>query len=189
MRTIEQIAIKTQDIQTRIADIGPIYPFNGSPNIEDHPAHATDWVVDEVTAVHVFLHPGYLAAVLGDKFSVRLAFNYDIIPGRELELIQLLDGHSVQLDPPFQGLSHLGYHIVDDRSLFGELMWWEGRGYLCTQISATVSHTGTPKRYVYAFIDTRAQIGFYTKVISRVTYPRTIESLVEEFEHVNRTRR
>lgn len=182
MRAIEQIAIKTRDITQRIKTLESIYPFH-DPSI----AESTKWVLDKVHAVHIYLHPEYIRQPVGSGFEVQLAFNYDIIPGRELELIQLLTGETVQLmeGEPGEGLSHLGYHIRDTDRLLKELNWWNTLGHIVTQVSITTDHTGTSKRYMYAFIDTRKQIGAYTKVISRMTYPRLIEELIREYSRVN----
>jgi len=187
MRAIEQIAIKTRDIAKRIKDVGLMYPFNGhmTQNAEE-----TKWILDRVNAVNIYLHPNYSKAAVGSQFAVQLAFNYDIIPNRELELIQLLNGETVQLmqGEPGEGLSHLGYHIPDTDRLIQELEWWNVLGYIVAQVSVTTDHTGTSKRYMYAFIDTRSQIGAFTKVIARMSYSRELDSLVGEYSHVNTLR-
>lgn len=184
MRAIEQIAIKTRDITQRIKDIGPIYPFNGHMTRN---AESLKWILDQVHAVNVYLHPDYSRRAVGSAFDVQLAFNYDLIPGRELELIQLLGGETVQLmqGEPGEGLSHFGYHVLDNERLRAELEWWNVLGFVVTQVSVTTDHTGTSKRYMYAFVDTRLQIGAYTKVISRVSYPQSVEDLVQEYSRVN----
>jgi hypothetical protein len=185
MRAFEQIALKTRDITQRIKDVGPIYPFNGHMTRNAEP---TKWVLDRVHAVNIYLHPDYSCAAVGTGFEVQLAFNYDLIPGRELELIQLLSGETVQLrgdESDNEGLSHLGYHIPDADDLRRECEWWSVLKRTVVQVSVTTDHSGTSKRYMYAFIDTREQIGAYTKVISRVSYPRAIDSLVGEFSRVN----
>jgi len=189
MRAIEQIAIKTRDIEARIKSIGWLFPFNGHP-VTDHMSkikHPIIWVHDQVNAVHVYSNPDYTLPAVGSGFEVRLAFNYDLIEGSELELIQLISGHTVQFDTKHEheGLSHFGYHIRDGDRLRAEIEWWNTFKFSCAQVSATTSHTGTEKRYLYAFIDTRQQIGTYTKIISRVTYPHEINQWISEFSDVN----
>lgn len=186
MRAFEQIALTTLDIDARIRHLGTLHTFDGKP-----PKHS-EWVHDCVQATHIYVHPDYMRGQIGGEFSVRLAFNYDLIPGKELELIQLISGKTVQLVPGLMhdGLSHLGYHIPDSAWLFAELDWWAALGYPCAQVSVTTQHTGTAKRYLYAFVDTRAHLGAYTKVISRMPVEtRGLISLVEEYSHVNAARR
>lgn len=186
MRAYEQIAIKTFDVAQRVQDNAWTRAFD-----EHGQADLMKWKRDDVSAVHIYLHPDYMPVPIGSSFRVRLAFNYDLIPGKELELIQLLEGQTVQLmlGEPGEGLSHLGYHIPDSMWLLTELDWWNVQGFACTQISVTTEHTGTNRRYLYAFVDTRQQIGAYTKIISRMTGSRDLSSLVEEYSHVNTTRR
>jgi len=181
MRPVEQIAFRTANMDHAIAGIHRVHPFIPYTPLE------TKWVTDRVTAVHVYTHHDYFTHGVhpGDLFNVKLAFNYDLIPGRELELIQLMSGITVQLPGNHtSGLSHLGYHIPDGAILYDEIQWWKDRNFPCAQISATTEHSGTEKRYLYAFIDTRPVLGVFTKVIARVMNPRPVESLIEEFEHV-----
>lgn len=152
-RPYDQIAICTKQMDRRIAQIG----------------HDLKWVRDTVTAVNVFLHPKYTSRTPGDTFAVDLAFNYDLVPTRELELIRVVRGSTVQLESHRDGdLSHLGYHIADGDDLLAEILRWMDAGFTCGQVSQTINHTGTPKRYQYAFINTRRSIGTWTKIISRV---------------------
>jgi hypothetical protein len=166
LRPYEQIAIKTVDINRRIKSIGNIATADIA--ISDD-----KWIQDSVSAVNVFADRTYGVSNVGQSFSVRLAFNYSLIPGRELELIQLVKGTSVQFidGNGLNGnqLAHLGYHIPDDASLFDEVSMWRASGRKCAQIAQTTDHIGTSKRYQYAFIDTRNEIGTWTKIISRRT--------------------
>jgi hypothetical protein len=181
MRPIEQIALKVVDRDRAITAIGDVLPITGA-------GEPMKWIRDRVSAVHVYLNSNYTKEAVGSGFSVALAFNYELMPLKELELIQLLTGFTVQLpsDENFNGgLSHLGYHIKDGDSLFNELLWWNAGGYRVAQVSVTTDHTGTTKRYMYAFVDTRAEVGVFTKVIARIQHPRDINDLVEEFSRVN----
>jgi hypothetical protein len=145
---------------------------------------AAPWVFDLVDAVHLFALPH-----LGDSFQVELAFNYTLLTDAELELIQLRHGLTVQLplqadagfaDGPIlnpQVLSHLGYHLPDvegeaeqDQQMVAELQEWIRAGCPVHQISQTVVHKGTKRRYRYAFADTRKLVGVYTKVIQRLSF-------------------
>lgn len=185
MHKIEQIAMKTGDIEHRIQTIGDVYD-RGPVTVMKF---ETKWVRDTVRAKHVFVSPLYmLPSQLGMEFGVHLAFNYDIIPTRELELIQLDFGQTVQMVRDERlGLAHLGYHIPDGGDLRHEVYDWNKRGFRCAQISMTLAHSGTPRRYLYAFIDTLDQIGTYTKVIARRTdvHDKTYDDFVQEFSRVN----
>lgn len=160
MRPIEQIAVVSQDIE-RHRDFLTI------------PHSRNKWTVDTVEALHVA--PSH---VLGQSFKVRLAFNYHIVKGKEFELIQLLEGWTIQLYVPGtyryeRGLSHLGYHVADQKrspdALKDEVTSWAQRGFPCHQISETIGHTGkVPGRYRYAFIDTRMVLGTWLKIIQRL---------------------
>lgn len=145
---------------------------------------AAPWIFDLVDAVHLFALPH-----LGDSFQVELAFNYTLIPSTELELIQLRLGQTVQLPlqadagyaPPTvmnpQGLSHLGYHLKDvegieeqEAQLLAEMQSWIRNSCPIVQLSQTVVHSGTKRRYRYAFADTRHLVGTYTKIIQRLSF-------------------
>lgn len=194
MRSYEQIAIRTSDIDKRIERVGVLHPYFGSQTPYPEIGYAnTKWVRDEVHAEHVYVHPAYMGGrvTAGMTFGVRLAFNYQLIPTRELELIQLLHGDTVQLRQDRglvvgdEGLSHLGYHVPDGYRLRQEIRYWNDQNFVCAQVSCTTVHSGTSKRYVYAFIDTRHQIGAWTKIISRVTIGEY--AMREEFENVNKS--
>lgn len=155
-RQVEQIAINVHDIDQHIAAIAPKHDLN--------------WVRDRVDAVHVYA----AFQTLGESFQVELAFNYDLIPGKELELIQLRNGMTVQLIANGQ-LSHFGYHLPDpatlvdaDQRMVNELRLWQEAGAKICQVSQTLLHAGTKMRYRYAFADTRASVGAWTKIIQRM---------------------
>lgn len=183
MRPYDQIALITFDIADRIKRIPAIYLANDYTGAE---TKDSKWIHDTVHAVHVF--GNHLAIEVGKSFTVQLAFNYQIIPGRELELIHLVEGSTAQFynHGGRDGLSHLGYHIPNNGSLKDEIVWWNRLGYKCAQVSMTTDHQGTPQRYLYAFIDTRTQIGAWTKVIYRVSGVRRIEDCIQEFADVNK---
>ena len=153
---------------------------------------AAPWIYDLVDAVHLFA----AEPRLGDSFQVELAFNYTLLPNTELELIQLRLGQTIQLplqvDAGFaeptimntQGLSHLGYHLPDvegveeqETQMRADMQSWIRNGCRVVQLSQTVVHSGTKRRYRYAFVDTRALVGTYTKVIQRLSFPSNDLSL------------
>lgn len=126
----------------------------------------TEWIVDQVSAVNI------AGTLVGTSFKADLAFNYTVIPGKELELISLQEGKSGQFDnglgePVHEGLSHMGVHVENIESyISGNTIL---RDDLLLQISETFHHTGTERRYRYALIDTRDSLGFISKLIERVS--------------------
>lgn len=156
MFTIEQIAFETTNMDETIR----AYAFLAGVD----PA---SWVRDDVEALHL-----YYPEMTGRTFAVALAFNYTHIPTRELELIQQRSGHSCQLmSRPDARLAHVGYHTADEdnapNALVQEIAAFRTVGCPLVQLSATLAHTGTKKRYAYAFVDTRTINGVYTKIIQR----------------------
>src|SRR4051812_42873563 len=129
MRPIEQIAIRTPNVDQQILIMNHLTADEEDPTPQ--------WVIDVVHATHVYVFPGHSMAEPGEPFAVKLAFNYSLIPGKELELIQLLRGKSIQLTGAESGLSHFGYHIPDGASMLDELIRWKMKGFLCSQVSAT----------------------------------------------------
>lgn len=125
------------------------------------------WVTDIVLAQVKGVMAGLVGIEEGDGFMVALAFNYTIYPC-EFELIQVLQGHTVQIPqyvhPSRPGLSHYGYH-VDDIEKAKEA--FERCGYQMMTHVRTLNHEGCPHTYEYAFMDTR-QLGFVSKLIWRV---------------------
>jgi hypothetical protein len=179
IRPYEQIAIRTRDVDARVREMQSLTQTNSEPQV-------TRWILDTVSAINV-----YTVGVIdvGSIFTVRLAFNYGLIPGKELELIGLLSGETCQMMDigtgklANEGLSHLGYHIPDGADLRDEIDQWERSGQQCMQVSRTVVHSGTRVRYEYAYIDTRSKIGAWTKIISRVPMndPTTIDEVIQKY--------
>jgi len=143
---------------------------------------ASTWVYDTVDAIHIWERdpcPTHAIPPHVDPtaFSVRLAFNYTLFPDKELELIQLLEGHSCQLtnlgrrgEPV---VSHVGYHVadfhVDPDALEKEILYWHALGSPCAQVSQTVRHAGTTRRYRYAFVfDRHFPQPMWVKLIQRI---------------------
>lgn len=109
--------------------------------------------------------------------TARLAFNYQLIPGKELELIEYEKGWNWLAERedsgiPF-GLSHLGLHVPEDtdldaikRSLFDRF------GFEVAQEVKTMSHTNPAirdtRRYRYVIFDSHNVLGFDLKLIQRI---------------------
>jgi len=134
-----------------------------------------EWVYDTVTAKGIvrghFLHDGFDVI----ENVANLAFNYDAIPGKELELIHYNYGKNfLGLKMP-GSLSHLGWHVdsIDD--------WREDmdeRGFCLVQEVITLSHTSpaVDKRYHYAIYNHEAT-RYAWKLIERVHSERADEEL------------
>ena len=152
MFSIEQVALRSSDIDR---DIDRYIQLRHN-----------EWVQDCVHAAHLYVDPTCgLSALLGDDFEVRLAFNYTVIQGQEFELIQPINGRTVQLMDWTPGmptqfrLSHLGYHVEDQQmdpamedTLLAELRRLQEAGGRVLQISQTTMHQNTSRRYRYAFV-------------------------------------
>lgn len=142
------------------------------------------WVRDTVTAQHLFARPDLN---LGETFRVELAFNYEFLPGIEFELIRLVDGQTCQLPPTVFSLSHFGYHIADQinepyeieqDSLLVELRRQRAFGLEILQVSQTVAHENTQRRYRYAFVQLDPLMA-PVKIIQRIVSPRWTQGTVE----------
>jgi hypothetical protein len=137
----------------------------------------TPWVRDQVFAVNLYRNWSEGSAI--SAFEVKLAFNYSVIEGVEYELIELVRGRTCQFDSkaksasPQGTLSHLGYHVADyadnPASLMNALEFWKRKHFKILQVAQTVSHSGTDKRYRYAFVDTTWLFGAPVKIIQRYT--------------------
>jgi hypothetical protein len=140
-----------------------------------------------VEARHIFVHPNWFPD-LGERFKVRLAFNYSLIPGTEFELIELTSGSSIQL-LQHNHLSHMGFHTARDQpddgtidSLLEELQQLQKLGCEILQVSQTIEHSNTARRYRYGFVSGAATGGVLVKVIQRiipVKPSKTAKSLAE----------
>lgn len=185
-RMIEQIAMRVasrDDGINRYAQVG-----------------LATWVADDVHAIHLFADP---QLELGEDFQVKLAFNYDLFDGgakMEYELIELVQGRTVQLpQDQSHGLSHYGYHTENQDasmdkpdSLSQDLSRWIQAGFRVVQVSQTILHANTKRRYRYAFVDTRQLHGAYLKVIQRMSMPsdeRTVKIGKDQFRWLADQRR
>lgn len=116
--------------------------------------------------------------------EAHLRYNYQIA-GVEFEVLQYTQGRSWHEDdgnePPT--VSHLGIHVDDLDAWMGRL---DGLGYRRAQDVRTVSHTNPAikdnRRYQYVIYDTRAEIGFYLKLIKRLPYDPSVKVDPDEID-------
>jgi hypothetical protein len=141
------------------------------------------WVRDTVDAVHIYLHPEFQTTVPSTvgQFKAHLAFNYELMQGIEFELIELVDGYSFQTMEPGR-MSHFGYHLKRDQtdqgpdSLLEELQRMRVHGFMPMQVSQTVAHVGTGRRYRYAYVTGGLTGGIPIKIIQRLLPMKTSET-------------
>lgn len=183
MIKVEQVALRTDDIQAQVEQL-------------QHLGHV-QWIRDTVEAVHLFKDES-VSNLLGDSFKVHLAFNYDFIVGTEVpreeavigiefEVIQLISGYTWQLfsEGRPHRISHLGYHTKRDQaeqgsdSLMNECLLLQSMGLRVMQISQTVAHANTQRRYRYAFVTGDMTGGIPLKIIQRLL-PKGPFSTVEQ---------
>lgn len=150
---IEQVAIAVGDIEERL---------------RYYEAMGHEFVRDEVVA-HGEV---YGQKMVGGNIAY-LAFNYTIIPGKELELIEYMDGdnwlaHSGRAHRP--SMSHMGMHVesIADWVEENDPPWG------IAQEVRTVSHTNPAvveagRRYHYLIWDSRDDLGFDLKLIERLS--------------------
>lgn len=173
MITIEQVAMRTDNIEEQIKHLA----------LMGHQPEA--WIRDTVEALHIFKSAD-LDAQLGDSFKVHLAFNYEFITGTsatpdehrgvEFELIQLVAGRTAQLlenISPCSRMSHFGYHVANQNesnkdALLEELLMLQQMGTRVIQVSQTITHANTNRRYRYAFVNGNLTGGVPVKVIQRL---------------------
>jgi len=101
-----------------------------------------------------------------------LAFNYQLIPGVEFEVLHYREGDNwIEANgvDHINGLSHLGVHVED---LDGAVRFMEARGFKIAQEVKTESHTNphiaNSRRYEYVIFDSREHLGFDLKLIKRL---------------------
>jgi hypothetical protein len=159
MLIYDQVAQRTRDINAQVE----IFTMLG----------LSQWVIDTVDAVHIYKH----AAVyneLGESFRAHLAFNYEILPGIEFELLELVQGKSWQVMDDGGRMSHYGYHLKRDQSdtgpdsLLEELQRLRTKGILTMQVSQTLLHKNTSRRYRYAYVTGDLTGGIPIKIIQRL---------------------
>lgn len=179
MMIIEQVAMRTDDMESQLQGFATM-------------GHL-EWVRDRVEAVHLYRDESVMAR-LGEHFQVELAFNYTFIPNVEFELIQLMHGQTWQLmDTPSHRISHFGYHTVKDQadngqtdSLLEELRMLQLSGLTVMQVSQTVAHRNTQRRYRYAFATGQHTGGVAVKVIQRLLPKAAVNDGMELFACLTR---
>jgi hypothetical protein len=127
---------------------------------------ATHWSEDHVTT---------RARVWGGPVveqRAHLAFNYQLIPGKELELIKYESG-SNWLDKAQvgAGLSHMGLHVENIEEATAKLEDSAHAEVAIAQDAVTIAHTNPAikdsRRYRYRIFNTRQWLGFDLKFIQR----------------------
>jgi len=123
---------------------------------------AIQWSDDKVTA-HGLVHGEQSTNV------ANLAFNYELISGKEFEILDYESGPNWM--EGIVGVSHFGVHCTP-----GELLQWRAffaeRGIRVAQEVLTLKHTNPAiagkRRYQYVIFDTRAVLGVDLKFIIRI---------------------
>jgi catechol 2,3-dioxygenase-like lactoylglutathione lyase family enzyme len=127
-----------------------------------------EWHEDQVTT------EGFVFGSRVDPATTAtLNFNYQLIPGKEFELLTYHDERNWLSNQPegpqTTGMSHLGLHVPDVDDVKRRM---ETFGYKVAQEFATTSHTNPniagKRQYRYVIFDTRAAFGFDLKVIQRI---------------------
>jgi hypothetical protein len=166
---IEQMAIVTDNVDNFVRDASLL----GKDR----------WIIDEVVANHVFLDARIGAQILPEPVRYKIAFNYDMIPERELEVIQGVIGRSVNIssarysnwDRDSTGsapIAHYGYRVPNLETFEEEMQRWEAVGANVRQITLTSDHLRpNPSRYLYAFADARQSLGAHIKIVTK--FPAT----------------
>ena len=159
MLIYDQVAVRVPNVDTALVHMAALGHHN--------------WVRDTVDAKHLYL--AQEIHVHSDGFKVELAFNYGLIPGTEFELLELLEGITVQAVDGYRGrMSHFGYHLQTDQCAEGpdtlliELQKLHNMGMKTLQVSQTVRHKNTARRYRYAFVNGDLSGGIPVKVIQRM---------------------
>lgn len=153
---IEQVAVAVLDIEDAVRQ----YRRAGFKN----------WVEDLVVLDVINRSKRGYEEVRGTSVAA-LAFSYDVIPGKEFELIQFKTGdsfHDALLTKP--AMSHMGLHVDSIAVWINNSPF---RGIKQLMEARTLSHTSAPvvesgKRYKYVILDTLETLGFYLKLIERI---------------------
>lgn len=148
---IEQVAICPRDADAAIKLLTEI--------------GAADWAKDHVVA------EGTIYEDIEGRNEADLAFNYELIQGKEFEVLHYTDGYNWMAHPHRENsVSHLGMHcsaeeLIEWRKFFAE------RGIRVAQEVMTQSHTNphiAGKRwYNYVIFDTKDILGTDLKFIVR----------------------
>jgi hypothetical protein len=155
---IDQIAFHVDDIDASIKLLSDIFGLK-------------DWVFDEVKSI------GMVQKAAGATIhqTAQLAFNYELIPGIEFELIHYVQGANFLEDRKGMSLSHLGTHekitTLDN--------------YPLVQVVKTIKHTNLylnkiGRKYKYRIFDTYDDLGFYIKEITRIGGNKSADDILTE---------
>ena len=152
----------------------------------------SSWIEDEVNAVTLFdrdqdLRPkdrndGRVCPVV----RYHIAFNYDLIPGREFEIIKPVSGWTVHSDLPVGALAHVGYHLGEGETLFSNVDTLRSQGGVVVQVCTTTKHSSAKRFYQYAYVRF-AGIPYPFKIIQRLEQCMTlaeVEFLVGKYKEL-----
>ena len=138
---------------------------------------ATEWHLDTVTTRGIV----YWESDKVIEQQALLAFNYQLIPGKELEVIRYIRGDNfLSSSGTLGGMSHLGLHVDDiDRAtqILRDCMGDVSIAQDAVTIRHTNPHIKDTRRYRYRIFDTRNELGFFLKFIQR-------HMVVEGFKYI-----
>lgn len=134
-----------------------------------------DWKEDQVVT------DGQVYDSLAENTEASLRFNYDLIDGKEFEMLRYEKGrnwHKSRVDndncTPF--LSHLGMHVKDRAEFDAVITKMLSMGYKIAQEVITKSHTNEAikdnRRYRYAIFNSHRRLGFDLKIILRLSFEK-----------------
>lgn len=173
MIIIDQLGMVTDNLDSQVAS------FNTLGQLE--------WVRDTVEAVHLYVEES-IQARLGGHYQAHLAFNEYFIPnGVTLEIMQLIHGMSwPMMRWPEHRFTHFGYHLTHDQadsgqpdSLLQECQMLQLMGLRIMQVSQTVAHKNTQRRYRIAYATGDLTGGVPIKVIQRLLPKSTVAQAQE----------
>lgn len=126
----------------------------------------TSWIVDNVVGDARVLLPN--GSWWEGESRAELSFNYDIIPGKEFELLNYTQGENF-LHGKCEGISHLGTHVEDIDQATTLLVM---QGLHLVQEMWTKSHSNKAiagkRRYHYRIFGPAHAFGAYIKLIKRI---------------------
>ena len=150
----DQFAIVVSDVDDYIASAGKAF---------EHVA----WVRDTVLAATLFDHD--VKPEMGSFPSVRyeIAFNYDMIPALEFEIIRPISGRTVHSGLRPGSIGHVGCHLPEGKTFMDFLETLRAQGGIVGQIFSTTQHSSSKRFYQYAYV-WFPNVPFPVKVIQRL---------------------
>ena len=126
---------------------------------------AVDWSDDTVNA------KGKVFDVESENVA-DLSFNYELIHGKEFEILDYKDGYNWMLEESrINSVSHLGMHCTSDELLKWREFFTDRKIYVAQEVF-TQSHTNPviagKRKYNYVIFDTKKILGVDLKFIVRI---------------------